>query len=155
MVVAGVYFTHEKDDDWSKFGDKFNRENVREWLIHDIFLVELVKVFAHLKKEDVPDVMEEHFNATKKRSITSLTKLDNLNDDDVDAICKFREQIVQRKESSKVSKDNSMNVLVDIEDDSDLSIDDGVLLEKEKHDEYNSGDVISDDENNDLRERRN
>ena len=91
MVVAGVYFTHERDDDWSKFGDTFNRENVRELLTHDIFPVELLKFFAHLKKEDVPDVMEEHLNATKKRSIDSLTKFDYSNNDDVDAIRKFRE----------------------------------------------------------------
>ena len=87
--------------------------------------------FHHLKTEDVPDVMEEHFSATKKRSIASLTKFDHLNNDDVDAIRKFREQIVQRKES-KVSKENSMNVLVDIEDYSGLSIDDGILSKKEK-----------------------
>ena len=53
--------------------------------------MELLKFFAHLKKEDVPDVMEEHLNATKKRSIDSLTKFDYSNNDDVDAIRKFRE----------------------------------------------------------------
>ena len=57
----------------------------------------------------------------------SLTNFDYLNDDDVDAIRQFREKIVQRKDVSEISRNNSMNVLVDDEDDLDFSIDDRFL----------------------------
>ena len=95
MVVAGVHFTHDLHDDWSTFGSKYNRQNVRKRFTQDIFPVELVKLFLHLKKEDVPDVTEEDFNITKKRSIVCLTNFDCLNDDDVDALRRIREKKIK------------------------------------------------------------
>ena len=63
-----------------------------------------------MKKEDVPDVTEAQCHAIKRRSLDSVANFDYLNDD-VDALCQCREQIIWRKDAPEVLKYNSMNIL--------------------------------------------
>ena len=144
VVVAGVHFTHDMNDDWSTFGSTYNSTNVRIRFTQDIFTVELVKFLLHLEKEEVPDVTEEDFNITKKRSIACLTNIDCLNDEDIEALRLFR------KETSKVSKEDSIDLLINDEHDSDISIDDRDVCEQNVDDENN--DDISDEEKNNIDE---
>ena len=133
VVVAGVHFTHDLHDDWSTFGSKYNRHNVRKMFTQDIFPVELVKFFLRLKKEEAPDVTEEDFNITMKRSIDCLTNFDCLNDDDVDALRRIREK------TTKVSKEDSINLLIYNENDSVVSDDDSQVCEQNIEDELSEG----------------
>ena len=70
----------------------------------------------------------------------SLTNVDDLNDDDVDAICQFREEILQRNDDCEIAKYNTMHVLVDDHVDIESSVDDKCCSKQGKGEEYNKED---------------
>ena len=87
--------------------------------------------------------------------MNSLSNVDHLNEDKVEAITKFREQINQRNNYYKISKKYTTNVLVDFQDDPESSIDDRVCSDQEQEDKNKREDDSSEDEDVVLPQGRN